>query len=468
MDAASLSELLGRWSAGSGPLHLLLRSRLSKMMDDGVLPPGTQLPPDRALAKTLAVGRSTVVSAYDSLRAEGRIVRRQGSGTRVAGSPLAAADSATGAAMFQHLMEPIDDVILLACAAPDTPPPEFADAYTKTLSEFAYTSGEIGYYPGGHPSLRREIADRYTRRGIPTAPDQVLVTSGAQQGLCLLGRALLGPGDRVLVEAPTYPGALDAFRDAWGVLEAQPVGLPDFETSSRKDRAALAYVVPTFHNPTGSVLPSLDRKRLAVSAAEANVWLIEDEVLADLAFPGEQVPPPIAMYGDRVISVGSLSKTIWGGLRIGWVRAPAPIIQRLTRQRMVHDLSGNLPAQLAATYLLPQVDGLCRRRAEELAARHDHLRAELARRLPSWEAPAVTGGQTLWVRLPHGDGTSFAQVAMRERVAVLPGASLDESGGSHDYIRIHFVLPRARLSEAVARLARAWRSYDPHASGRRY
>src|SRR5690606_9297377 len=120
-------------------------------------------------------------------------------------------------------------------------------------------------------------------------------------------------------------------------------------------------------------------------------------------FPDERVPPPLAAYSDQVISIGSLSKIIWGGLRTGWVRAPAPLVARLARLRAVQDLGGNIPAQLAAAELLPRLVALQPRHARQRRARHDHLRAELARHLPDWHAPAVCGGQTLWIRLPYGD-----------------------------------------------------------------
>ena len=186
-----------------------------------------------------------------------------------------------------------------------------------------------------------------------------------------------------------------------------------------------------------------------------------DLVLTDLAFPGVQVPPPLAAYADGVISVGSLSKSIWGGLRIGWVRAPEPLIARLARLLAVHDLGGNVPAQLAAAELVPRLDELSARQAPARQARHDHLRAELARHLPSWDTPPVRGGQTLWVRLPYGDGASFAQTALRHHVAILPGSGLDASGRSQDYLRLHFVARADDLTEAVKRLADAWRAYRP-------
>ncbi|MCM6776541.1 PLP-dependent aminotransferase family protein [Nocardia sp. CDC159] len=456
MEPIELADRLGRWSAGRGPLYLLLAGRLRTLIDDGELPAGAPLPPDRTLAKVLAVGRTTVVAAYDLLSAEGRVVRRQGSGTRVAGAAAAVRPDTTHSPAFLQLLEPDADVIALACAAPRTPPPEVVEAYRRVLPDLAGLDGDIGYHPLGIPVLRTAIADRYRARGVPTAPEQILVTGGGQQALSLIARALLGPGDRVLVEAPTYPGALEAFREVAAVPRACPIGLGQVRS------AALAYVISTCQNPTGAVLSTLARRALVESAAREGIPLVDDEVLADLGFPGtDPPPPPLAAFGDGVISIGSLSKILWGGLRVGWVRGPAAVVARLARLRAVHDLGGNVPAQLAAAVLLPELDRLRERIVRQRKDCHDTMVAELAARLPEWEVPRVSGGQTLWIRLPHGDGTSFAQRALRHGVAILPGAGLDASGGNVDRVRISFVAARDELREAVRRLARAWRTYEP-------
>jgi DNA-binding transcriptional MocR family regulator len=195
--------------------------------------------------------------------------------------------------------------------------------------------------------------------------------------------------------------------------------------------------------------------------AGAGVPVIEDEVPGDLGFPAEPAPTPMAAYGESVISIGSLSKSIWGGLRIGWIRAAPPLINRLARLRAVHDLGGNVPTQLAAIHLLPLLDGSALHRT--LKARHDHLHGLLTQALPSWKIPTVTGGQCLWARLPYGDGTSFAQTALRHGLAILPGATLDVTGGSDDYIRLHFRARPDHLTEAVHRLTTAWTAYHPPA-----
>ncbi|MEU8757601.1 PLP-dependent aminotransferase family protein [Streptomyces sp. NPDC048659] len=462
---AELVAWLGRWSAGRGPLYLLLAAGFRRLIDEGLLPPGAPLPPDRRLATALSVGRTTVVAAYDTLRQEGRLVRRQGSGTRVAPAVLAAPGPRvveTSNPMFLHLLEPSDGVILLSCAAPPSPPAALAEAY----AEITLPTDDLGYHPAGLPALRAAVARRYAARGVPTGPDRILVTTGAQQGIGLLTRLLLAPGDSVLVEAPSYPGALDLFREAAAVPRPVPVGPDGLDVAAavavmERHRPSLAYVVPHLHNPTGTVLPPLPGRRLVAAAEAYGIPLVDDEVLSELRFDGAAAAPPLSAYGEEVIGVGSLSKSVWGGLRIGWVRGPAPLIARLARLKALHDLGSDVPGQLVAARLLDSYEPLLAARRAELRAGHDLLRAELARHLPSWECPPCAGGQTLWVRLPHGDGISFAQLALRHGVAVLPGSTMDALGGSVRMLRLHFLLPPDTLREAVRRLATAWREYAP-------
>nr|WP_052479132.1 PLP-dependent aminotransferase family protein [Kibdelosporangium sp. MJ126-NF4]CEL22397.1 Transcriptional regulator, GntR family domain / Aspartate aminotransferase [Kibdelosporangium sp. MJ126-NF4]CTQ89252.1 Transcriptional regulator, GntR family domain / Aspartate aminotransferase (EC 2.6.1.1) [Kibdelosporangium sp. MJ126-NF4] len=451
---------LGRWSAGRGPLYLLLAGRIRRLIDEGELQPGAPLPPDRALAMALAVGRTTVVSAYDLLAQEGKIVRRQGSGTKVAPAPLRPDRPAdTTNPLFVHLLDPMDKIVQLTCAAPNAMPASVTDAYREALA--VEITDDIGYHPLGYDGLRSAVADRYTERGLPTTPGQILVTTGAQQALALLARLMVAPGDKVVVEAPTYPGALEAFRESTADFVGVPVGDTDAFVHAIRQRPAAVYVIPTYHNPTGAVMSALVRQRLAAEAADHGVRLIEDEVLAELGFEGEP-PLPIAAYGPAV-TIGSLSKVVWGGLRVGWIRAPESVIMQLARLKAVHDLGSNYLGQVAAVSLVSSLDSLRAVRVSALRAQHAALSNSLRRHLPSWEFTPATGGQSVWVRLPHGDAVSFAQLALRRGVAVLPGGSLDVTGVGNDHLRIPFMEPADVLTDAVVRLAETWNDYVPGA-----
>ncbi|WP_086819034.1 PLP-dependent aminotransferase family protein [Allokutzneria sp. NRRL B-24872] len=463
LSCEDLVTLLGRWSGGRGALYLLLAARLRALIDDGQLAAGTALPTDRALALALAVGRSTIISAYDVLRQEGRIVRRQGSGTQVADTRAPSAPTGAEGSMntlFLHLLEPPDDVVQLGCAAPTVPPPELAEAYRRAMNRFF--EPDIGYHPAGLGELRAAIARRHTARGVPTGPEQIMITTGAQQALALITTTFLSPGNGVVCETPSYPGALELFRAAGAVISAAecgPGGLDhvEFLRLLADERTRLGYLVPTHHNPTGAVLPPLLRRRIVLRAAELGVPLVEDEALAELSFDGT-VAPSLASYapdGD-ILSVGSLSKLVWGGLRIGWVRGPASRISRLARVKALHDMGSSVLPQRAVLELLPQLPEVRARRVAELRERHDHLRELLALRLPEWQPSPVTGGQHLWVRLPRGSASAFAQIALRQGIALLAGPGFSARGDCDDHLRIAFLAPSEELTAVVDRLASAW------------
>jgi DNA-binding transcriptional MocR family regulator len=224
----------------------------------------------------------------------------------------------------------------------------------------------------------------------------------------------------------------------------------------------LVYLVPTFHNPTGSLAPEATRRAIARIAEESGVPIVEDDTLADLTL-GPEPPPPIAAFSREgpVVTVGSLSKVLWGGLRIGWVRAPEPILARLTRLKILTDLGSSILSQLAAVELLARIEAIRRARRREVRAKYGRMARLLKSLLPSWSWTPPAGGLTLWVKLPHGDATGFAQVALRHGVAVVPGpiASPDSSGT--DRLRLPFVHEADTMAEGMQRLARAWRAYSP-------
>ncbi|MEU4743565.1 PLP-dependent aminotransferase family protein, partial [Actinosynnema sp. NPDC023658] len=401
-----LAGRLGRWSAGRGSLYLLLAARLRELVDEGLLPAGTVLPPDRSLAAGLAVGRTTVIAAYDLLRQEGRLTRRRGSGTWVSpGGRAAAVREETANPMFVNLLEPPDGVLQFACAGPMTPPARLVEAYRRAGG--GLTGVDLGYHPSGHPALRAALATHYRALGVPTDARQILVTTGAQQALSLLTRALVRPGDEVLVEAPTYPGALDLFREVGAVVRASG----DLAGALGGSRPALVYAMPVFRNPTGASMSPLERARLVRSAGD--VPLVFDEVLAELDLSGAPTRPPTP----EAITVGSLSKVVWGGLRVGWVRADAALVARLARFKAVHDLGSAVLDQLTAVELLADFAAVRAERVTALRRQHDHLCARLREELPEWGFTPAEGGQTLWVRLPGADAASYAQVALRHGVA---------------------------------------------------
>jgi len=462
---------LGDWSFGTGPMYGRLAQSLEAAIDTGQLPAGTRLPPERPLAEALAVSRTTVVLAYRRLRSTGLVESRQGSGTFVARGSFprsrralredtsrsflvdsvtrAAAEEPAGTISFMGACLPAADDLLL-------------EAWAAAQSDVRGLGGHAGYSPQGLPSLRQTIATWFGRRGLPTTPDEVLVTGGAQQAIDLVARLFTTSGASVVLEDPTYLGAIDAFALARTRLLSLPVGPTGADVDALRrlvteEAPALCYLVPTFHNPTGTVLPESGRRAVARLAEDTGTTILEDESLAELSF-GSEPPPPIAAFAPRapVLTVGSISKLFWGGLRVGWIRGPRPLIARLTRLKVTADLSGSVVSQALAIRVLPHRDEIAQRRRRESLARLDHLATLLHERLPEWSFIRPEGGLTLWVRLPVAAAEELARAGVRHGVSIVPGAVHSPSGACRDHVRLPFVLDAGQLREGVDRLARAW------------
>ncbi|MDQ2980433.1 MAG: PLP-dependent aminotransferase family protein, partial [Acidobacteriota bacterium] len=282
-------------------------------------------------------------------------------------------------------------------------------------------------------------------------------------------RLLVSPGDEVVLEDPTYPGAIDLFvaaraRFAPVPQAGEPGALEAIAAAVKSPRAKLLYLLPTFHNPTGAVLPERQRREIAKIAEQAGVPILEDQTLSDVSL-GAAPPPPIAAFVRRgdALTVGSLSKLYWGGLRIGWIRGPEGLIHRLARRKAMEDLGSSVLSQLVAVRLLEEADTFTKLRREQVSERLEAMARGLARRLPEWTWKKPAGGLTLWARLPGGHAAEFAQVAARQGVAVLPGSVCSPSNGFGDHLRLAFVPEPAEIREGVERLARAW---EKHATSR--
>jgi DNA-binding transcriptional MocR family regulator len=486
VSATGLAELIGRWADGADPLNEQLADALARAIEVGLLPPGTRLPAERELARELALSRTTIVAAYDRLRLAGLARSRQGSGTRVAArrpglfppSPTPAEETDTeqplrlGRAWIDQSTvgplgpsDPADAIQLTIGALPAGS--VVAECVATALREdIPPLLDELGYDPFGMPRLRAAIAGYLGRLGVPTDPDQILVTNGAQQAVYLVASQLGGPGSAVVLENPTYIGAIDAFRTTGNRLLPMPVD-PD---GPRVDVAGLlaagapvrlAYVVPTFHNPTGATMPEERRRELARAAAEFGFQVVED--LTPDASLGVGTPPPIAAFdpGDRVITIGSLSKLAWGGLRIGWIRAPRPDIDRLVAGRIVADHASSLITQAIAVRVLERIDEVAAWTVAAAAERRAIVTDALAARLPDWSSTSPRGGLVLWVRLPEADAVQFSRLAARHGVIVRPGPLASPDGAFRDHIRIACGAEPDRLREGVDRLAAAWAAYAP-------
>ena len=469
---------LGPWSSRPGPLYRRLADALRAAIERGEIEVGRRLPPERMLARQLAVSRTTVVQAYDLLRGEEWLESRQGSGTWVSRAPSTAGLGEWKPAATTQMMKrdtlvggltPRPGTIDLTCACLPPLPGLVEECVAEVGEALGEAARNHGYSALGLPSLRRAIARHLEARGLPTADSQVLVTSGAQQAIALAGALLLRRGETALVESPTFLGALDALGASGATLlpvEVGPDGLrPDaLRTALRVRPARLLYLTPTFHNPTGGTLPEAARREIVRLAAEAHLAILEDESLVDIALTATP-PPSFAALAPQapVLSIGSLSKLCWGGLRIGWIRAPEPVITRLASLKVASDLGSSMLSQVVAVRLLERADEVRRLRRAQITAQRDALAAALAQHLPDWSWTLPEGGLSMWVRLPHGDASELAQVALRHGVSLLSGPSISADGGHPQHLRLVYVHEPDVIAEAVTRLAQAWKAYAPMA-----
>jgi DNA-binding transcriptional MocR family regulator len=475
------------------PLYRQIADGIRRQVASGELAAGTRLPPERTLAANLGVDRSTVIAAYRRLGAEGLVDAHVGRGTTVS-QPLPAAVSGVTPARpidWGHLLTPLanDDPIMdelgtlagrtdVLSLASGIPAPELypVTEFRALLDEALGARGEglLQYCPPeGLGQLREAIAGRMSRTGPAVSPRRVLICAGSQQGLYLLARALLEPGDTVVVESPTYHGALLVFRAVGARIVPVPHdrrGLDTDRLGDLLDRrpVKMIYTLPTFQNPTGVTLALDRRERLVALAQRHSVPIVEDDPYGALRYEGDALPSLLSLDrtpGGAVIYLSTFSKVLFPGFRLGWIVAPAPVIGRLAWLKALVDLDSNPLAQWAvADYL----------RQGRLDVHLANLRAHYPQRLASleaglaasagahatWQRPA--GGFYLWLRLAAGlRAREVLNEAIVRGVAFVPGDLYHVDGGGRDTMRLAFsglsptdlTIAATRLGEAITAVA---------------
>jgi DNA-binding transcriptional MocR family regulator len=470
IGARSFARLLGDWrpSGGRG-LTAALADRVRLLVFDGRLPLQVRVPAERELAAALDVSRTTVAAAYDALRDAGVLHSRRGAGSWTQ-LPPGAAGTGMSAPFSPHGDRTLFDLAHASLPAPST---ELRAAAARAVEDLDAHLGGHGYDLLGLPALRAAVARRFTLRGLPTTPDQVLVTAGGQAAIALVLAALVTPGDRVLVEHPTYPNALDAVAARGAHCVPVPLDLGttgpdawdlDLVTAAVRDAAPrLAYLVPDHQNPTGALLDDAGRAQLVALARRTGTPLLVDETLAELTFAGPTWAP-VAAHGAAespiVITVGSAAKVLWGGLRIGWIRTAAPLVRRIGALRAATDLGGPVLEQLVATRLIDDLDPVVRVRRAELAAARDHLLGRLGETFPSWRPSHPSGGLSLWVDLGAPVSSRLVGAARRHDVLLAAGPRFGLAGAFERYLRVPYTLRHDRVAPALDRLAAGWHTLD--------
>jgi DNA-binding transcriptional MocR family regulator len=430
------------WRDRPGPRYARLAAALLEAIDQRTVPRGARVPAERTLAAVTGTSRGTVVACLDQLAEAGVLTRRQGAGTYVAGRPSWAARPAAGTVATMLLRRVAEDreTIDLSVSAPGDLrhlPPADPEAAWQSLDGH-------GLDPAGLPALRAAVARHLTEhQGLPTAPDQLVVTAGAQEALWLLSRLL--PGTRVLARCPSYPGLPGVLRGTRAELVRLPADAAG-EDPSAVQRAGrrpggIAYLMPTGHNPTGTVMPVLRRQALA------------DLVLGR----GGGAPPPLAALSTQVIAVGSVSKMLWGGLRVGWIRVSEPLRSAVIARKSALNLGTAVISQALAARLLAAVDAdwLGAHRAA-LTERRDLLAALIGEHLPAWRARPPDAGLSLWAELPVENADAFTLAAARHGVTVMAGSAACADGRHRQFVRLSFAEQPSTLELAVERLAAAW------------
>jgi DNA-binding transcriptional MocR family regulator len=454
-----LARLLGQWHSLPGrhrsPDYAALAGAVRGLLSDGRLPLGVRLPAERELAESLGVSRTTVSAAYRSLRESGHLTSRRGAGSWTT-LPTGHRVASSG------LWTPDDDLDMIDMGvAASAAPVELLPAARAAADDLPRYLGSAGYHPTGLMELREAVAAGYAGRGVPTSPEQILITSGTQQALDLVLRLSVPAGAPVLVESPTYPNALAALSARRARISTH--GL-DADTgwdgemllgALRQTRPRMAYVIPEFHNPTGHLMPAGLRERLVATAHATGTELVADESFVDLPLDGQPMPPPVAVFDrhSRVVSIGGMSKAYWGGLRIGWVRASAPLVQRLAALRVGVDMSSPVLEQLVAVHLLEGAPAIVAARRNQLRFRRDALVAALGEQLPEWRFAVPAGGVMLWAELDGPISSALARAAEDVGVRLAPGPRFGLDGTLERFVRLPFSLAADDLVEAVRRIA---------------
>ncbi|MEV8018486.1 PLP-dependent aminotransferase family protein [Streptomyces sp. NPDC086554] len=449
------------------PAYRALADGIRMLVLEGRVPVAARLPAERELAVSLSVSRTTVAAAYEALRTEGFLESRRGAGSWTAvpaGNPLPARG------LEPLPPEALGSMIDLGCAALPAPEPWLTRSVQGALEElppYAHTHGD---YPAGLPELRQMLAERYTARGIPTMPEQIMVTTGAMGAIDAICHLFAPRGERIAVESPSYANILQLMRETGARLV--PVAMADGLGGWDMDRwrqvlrdaaPRLAYVVADFHNPTGALADEDQRRQLVDAARSSGTVLVVDETMSELQLDTDlPMPRPVCGFdpaGSTVITVGSASKAFWAGMRIGWVRAAPDVIRSLISARAYADMGTPVLEQLAVNWLLNTGgwESAVEVRRAQARENRDALVAAVRRELPGWEFEVPAGGLTLWVRTGGISGSRLAEVGERVGVRVPSGPRFGVDGAFEGYVRLPFTVGGAVADEAAARLAAAAR-----------
>jgi len=459
--------------SSSTPLYQQLREQIRQRIFSGSLVPGTRLPPERTLANTIGVNRTTVVNSYRELAAEGLVEGRVGHGTIVLPPPTPPPSGPVRPMQWASVNESEDSVVsdinavvrragTISFAHGEMAPNLYPAEVLGELFERALAGGEapLGYGPvSGYLPLRETIANRI---GVSTS--EVLVLGGTQLALYLISRVLLQPGDTVVVEVPSYFNTLGLFTKAGIRVVPAPVDRSGLQVEGLSEvflryRPKLIFTLPTFQNPLGVTMSLERRHQLLELAARHQVGVVEDDPYGELRVSGDSVPSMKSMDpGGYVIYLSSVSKSVSPALRTAWLSAPNAVVERIAAARGILDFRAGLLNQWVVDQFMRQakMDSHLDKLRPILRRRRDALVQALQKSMPSgvtWHVP--DGGYHLWCTLPRPlRARRVLSEAARDGVAFVPGDYYGPGDEARRGIRLNFSYPNeAEISEGIQRLA---------------
>ena len=464
------------------PIYRQIYERLREQILTGALPEGTRLPPERALAERLAVNRSTIVRGYRDLAADGLIDQRVGSGSRVASALRAGQPDRASAVPWWVTLPPWRvgqfPAVLGELAASEHGeriafvqgvPPAEPSPLRDLARSFERAGGDVNFVltygdSEGYAPLREAIALRMRARGCAVDPRDVLMLTGSTQGITLAAQSLAEPGDEIVVEAPTYPGALQIFQIAGLRALTVPVDedgmrVDHVEAILRTRRPRFIYTMPSLHNPTGATMNDERRDRLVALARRYGVPIVEDDPYGELADPR---PVPLrARDADSVIYLSSFSKTIAPSLRLGWLIGPRTVYERLLLRKQSYDMATSMYIQAGVRdYLESSYDAHLAALRTELRERRAIAQRAIARWWPAAMRVAPNAdGYYVWATTPRERGAR-ALLAAAERLGasfLFGEAFFAQSGGDHNFRLALTPVPRDSIDEGIRRIGEAAR-----------
>lgn len=479
-------------------VYIQIFEQIRRQILSGGILPGFRLPPERKLAESLGVNRTTVLHAYRELKAEGLVGARVGQGTVVLlcqDEPAVRGGTVPEPAwnqMFSSYAYGIEtlivkDLLTLASrkdvtsfatgiASPELGPVEALRGIEEELINQKDYKALLHSPTEGFTSLRQVICNMMQERGVYCQMENVMLLSGSQQGIDLAARVLLDPGDIVVVEEPSFFPAIQVFK----AIGARVMGVPVddkgmqvemLEQLLHRYRPKLIYTIPDFHNPTGTEMELERRRQLLELACKYRVLILEDDAYADLCYEGQPLPSLKSMDNEGyVIYLSTFSKTIYSGLRLGWMVAHKKAVKQFAAAKQIVDLHSSSLSQwiverfIARGGLKRHVPEICR----EYRVKRDAMYDALVKYAPAdliWNRPR--GGYYIWCRLPEGvSATKLIGRAAERKVVFVPGTAFFVAEQGDNYIRLNFTfVPLDEITAGVQRLCEAIRELMEHDEG---